>query len=248
MTGWELALYGLIGFLMSILGGVAGGGGGFVMTPLAIFFGLSPAQAVSTGKFAGLSITIGSLFGMKKAHGRVSRKKVVPVMLLALFVGLLSPFAIKSLNSQLYQNILAVIILLMIPIMILKKVGIKPSKPKLWQKVSGGLFLTIALFLQGIFSGGMGLLVNVVLMGILGMTAVEANLTKRWSQVILNTSIIIGVIASGLVVWQIAAIGVSSTFIGSYIGGKMAVEKGDGFVIKIMIGMMVASAVALLVT
>jgi uncharacterized membrane protein YfcA len=53
MEPLELALYGGAGFLMSILGGIAGGGGGFVMTPLAIFLGLTPAQAVSTGKFAG---------------------------------------------------------------------------------------------------------------------------------------------------------------------------------------------------
>lgn len=246
MNGVELALFGFIGFGMSILGGIAGGGGGFVMTPLAIFFGLSPAQAVSTGKFAGLSITIGSLFGMKQAHGRVSRRKVVPVMVLALLVGLLSPFAIRSLDSEVYRVVLAVLILLMIPIMIVKKVGITVRQPKPWQKVAGGGLLTLALMMQGIFSGGMGVLVNVVLMGMLGMSAVEANLTKRWSQVILNTTIIIGVVLSGLVVWHVAAVGVTTTFVGSYIGGRLAVSKGDAFVVKIMIGLMAVSALMLL--
>lgn len=246
MNGVELALFGFIGFGMSILGGIAGGGGGFVMTPLAIFFGMSPAQAVSTGKFAGLSITIGSLFGMKQAHGRVSRRKVVPVMVLALLVGLLSPFAIRSLDSEVYRVVLAVLILLMIPIMIVKKVGITVRQPKPWQKVAGGGLLTLALMMQGIFSGGMGVLVNVVLMGMLGMSAVEANLTKRWSQVILNTTIIIGVVLSGLVVWHVAAVGVTTTFVGSYIGGRLAVSKGDAFVVKIMIGLMAVSALMLL--
>jgi uncharacterized membrane protein YfcA len=78
------------------------------------------------------------------------------------------------------------------------------------------------------------------------MSAVEANLTKRWSQVVLNITIIIGVVLSGLVIWNVAAIGVVTTFAGSYIGGKMAVNKGDGFIVKIMIGMMLASACALL--
>lgn len=246
MNGLELALFGLAGFGMSIFGGIAGGGGGFVMTPLAIFLGLTPAQAVSTGKFAGLSITIGSLFGMKKAHGTVSKARVLPVMVLALLVGLLVPFVIRSLDTEVYRTILAVVILLMIPVMIIKKVGIAPHHPPLWKKIAGGGLLTLALFLQGVFSGGMGILVNVVLMSMMGMTALEANITKRWSQVILNTSIIIGVVMSGLVVWHVAAVGVCSTFLGSYIGGKLAVTKGDGFIVNIMILMMIASALALL--
>jgi uncharacterized membrane protein YfcA len=246
MNGWELALYCLTGFGMSIIGGFAGGGGGFVMTPLAIFLGLTPAQAVSTGKFAGLSITVGSLFGMKKAKGVASKKKVIPIMVLAFFVGLLSPFAIASLDSEVYRTLLAVIILMMVPVMVIKKVGITPRQPQGWQRFAGGGLLTIALFLQGIFSGGMGMLVNVVLMGMLGMTAVEANITKRWSQVILNTTIIVGVILSGLVVWEVAIASVITTFAGSYVGGRLAVSKGDGFIVKIMIGMMIASALALL--
>lgn len=246
MNGWELAVYGLVGFGMSIVGGIAGGGGGFVTTPLAIFLGLTPAQAVSTGKFGGLSITIGSLFGMKKAHGRVSKARIIPVMILALIIGLLVPFVIKTLDSEVYRITLGLMILLMIPVMIFKKVGVKPHHPKLWQKIAGGGLLGVALFLQGIFSGGLGILVNVVLMGMMGMTALEANLTKRWSQVILNTTIILGVLLSGLVVWNVAIVGVLTTFAGSYVGGRMAVSKGDGFIIKIMILMMIASALTLI--
>lgn len=183
---------------------------------------------------------------MKKAHGRVSKARIIPVMVLAFVVGLLVPFVIKSLDSDVYRQILGVILLLMIPIMILKKVGVKPHQPKLGQKIVGGSLLTLALVLQGVFSGGLGTLVNVVLMSMLGMTAVEANLTKRWSQLILNTTIIFGVVGSGLVVWSVAAVGVSSTFFGSYIGGKMAVNKGDEFIVRIMIVLMFVSAIALL--
>lgn len=242
----ELILYSVIGFGMSVIGGVSGGGGGFIMTPLAILLGLTPAQAVSTGKFSGLSITVGSLFGMKKAHDKVSTKKVIPIMVLALVVGLLAPFIIKSLNSDVYRITLGIIILLMVPIMVIKKVGIKPHRPARKHKIAGGGLLALALFLQGIFSGGLGMLVNVILMGVLGMTAIEANITKRWSQVILNTTIIAGVALSGLVIWNVAVVGVLTTFVGSYIGGKLALYKGDRFIVNTMILMMIASAFSLM--
>lgn len=57
MNGYELVGFGMAGFVMAILSGIAGAGGGFVMTPFGIFLGLTPAQSVSTGKFSGLSIT-----------------------------------------------------------------------------------------------------------------------------------------------------------------------------------------------
>jgi uncharacterized membrane protein YfcA len=246
MNGWELVLYGIAGFVAAILSGISGAGGGFVMTPLGILLGLSPAQAVSTGKFNGLSVTVGSLLGMKEVHGRASKAKVIPIMILAFLIGLAVPFAIKTLDSDVYRVILGVILLLMIPVMIFKKVGIKPHRPSFWQKALGGSLLTVALVLQGVFSGGLGTLVNIVLMGMMGMTAVEANLTKRWSQLILNTTIIFGVIGSGLVVWNVAAVGICTTFVGSYIGGKMAVKKGDEFIMRVMIGLMIVSAIALI--
>lgn len=246
MNGWELVLFGIMGFITSIFSGIAGAGGGFIMTPLAILLGLTPAQAVSTGKISGLSVTIGSLAGMRKAKERVSWSRIVPIMILAFLVGVSVPWVIKSLDSEVYRTALGVILLLMIPVMIFKKVGIKPHQPSRWQKIGGGLLLTLALALQGVFSGGLGTLVNIVLMGMLGMTAMEANITKRWSQVILNVTIIIGVVTSGLVVWSIVPVAVTATFCGSYLGGHIAVRKGDSFIMKIMIVLMLVSALLLI--
>ena len=248
MNGWELVLFGVAGFVMSIFSGIAGAGGGFVMTPLGIFLGLTPAQAISSGKFTGLSVTVGSLFGMKRVHGSVSRARVMPVMALALVVGLLVPFAIKSFDNDAYRIALGIMLLLMIPVMIFKKVGIKRSEASLIKKIFGGFLLSLALALQGIFSGGLGTLVNVVLMGMMGMTALEANLTKRWSQLLLNSAIIAGVIGSGLIVWHVVAVGVASTFWGSYIGGRIAVSKGDEFILRIMIILMFVSGVGLIIS
>lgn len=242
-----LVIFGLAGFFTSILSGIAGAGGGFIMTPLGIFLGLTPAQAVSTGKFSGLSVTIGSLFGMKKAHGRVSKARIIPVMVLAAVVGLAVPYVIKTLDSDIYRIALGIILLLMIPIILVKKVGIESRRPSMIQKIFGGILLAFALTLQGVFSGGLGTLVNIVLMSMLGMTALEANITKRWSQLILNITIILGVLGAGLIVWPVVLVGVCSTFLGSMIGGRIAVNKGDVFIMRVMVALMFVSAIALII-
>jgi len=247
MEWWQLLIYGIASFLSSIMSGISGGGGGFIMTPLSIFLGLTPAQAVATGKINGLSVTLGSLSGLKKAKGKVAWRRIIPIMILALLIGLLAPFAIKYLDSAAYQLALGVIVLLMIPVVIIKKVGQRASNPSMAKQAAGGGLLALALALQGIFSGGLGTLVSLVLMGMLGMTALEANITKRWSQLVLNVAIIIGVFGSGLIIWQVAAVGVFTTFIGGYIGGNMAVQKGDGFIMKVMLAAMFISGCALII-
>ena len=246
MQGWELVLYGTVCLAVSVVSGIAGAGGGFILTPLGIFLGLTPAQAVSTGKFNGLSASVGSLWGMRSARGQVSLARVLPVMGLAFGIGLLAPLVIKSLDNDIYRIVLGVILLLMIPVMLLKRVGLHRYRPTLWQKTGGGILLSLALMLQGVFSGGLGTLVNIVLMGMLGMTAVEANITKRWSQLILNGTIILGVVGSGLVLWHVAAVGVCTTLVGSYFGGKLAVRRGDAFVMRVMVVLMFISAMLLI--
>lgn len=246
MNEWDVAIYVCAAFVASVFSAIAGAGGGFITTPLLIFLGLTPAQAIATGKLGGFAVTVGALSGMRSAHGKVSKWRVLPVMALALVVGLIVPFIITSLDSGVYRMALGIILLVMIPVMVYKKVGIKSYRPKLWQKYTGGALLTVSLFLQGIFSGGLGSLVNIVLMGLLGMTAIEANITKRWSQLILNVVIVLGVLVSGLIQWHVALAGFAVTLTGGYIGGRIAVKRGDSFIMNIMVIMMLISAVVLI--
>lgn len=248
MEIWQLLILFCVGIVTSVLSGIAGAGGGFIMTPLMIALGMTPAQAVSTGKIGGLMVTIGSLGGLRKGKERVARNKIMAVMILALIIGLVAPLVITSLNGSVYRMTLGIILLLMVPIVILKKVGISSYKPNSKQKIAGSILLSLALLLQGIFSGGLGTLVNVVLMGLLGMNATEANITKRWSQLILNATVILGVLSSGLILWEVVAVMIPATLGGSYIGAHIAVKKGNHFVMTIMVFLMIISAIYLILS
>jgi uncharacterized membrane protein YfcA len=246
MELWQLAVFGAAIFLLSILSGIAGAGAGFIATPLAILLGLTPAQAVATGKFNGLAVATGSLSGMARGAERVSKWRIIPVMVLAFVIGLAAPLVIKSLENDFYRITLGVVLLLMVPVVIYKHVGVKSYHPKLWQKYAGAGLLTLALFLQGVFSGGLGSLVNLVLMGMLGMNAIEANITKRWSQLILNATIILSLIGSGYIIWNVAVVGFGCALVGSFIGGHMAAKRGNGFIMRVMVVLMIAAGLGLL--
>lgn len=243
----QLVIYFFASFLTSILSGLAGGGGGFINTPLLIFFGLAPAQAVATGKLSGLSVSAASLRSMRRIKIK-SRRELLIIIAMAFAIGLAAPIVITNLDSVLYRRLLAVILIIMIPVLIVKKVGHTEKHVSSVKKILGYVLLVPALCLQAVFSAGMGSLVNVVLMSFLGMSALEASLTKRYSQVVLNTFIVLGVLSSGLIVWPLALIGILSSAIGGYIGGGMAVKRGDRFVMWIFIVLMFVSAIGLLAT
>lgn len=231
---------------MSVLSGLSGGGAGFILTPLAIALGLTPAQAISSGKFNGLATTFGSLGSLRAKRGSIRARNIAAIMALAFVVGLVVPHIIRIFDSKFYRITLGVLLLLMIPLVIRKKIGHTTRRPTTLQKSIGSILLTFSLFLQGAFSGGLGSLVNLVLMGMLGQTANEAHITKRWSQLILNVTIIVGVLRDHFIVWPAAIVGGSVCLVGSYIGGHIATRKGDAFAVHSLLALMILAAAFLI--
>lgn len=245
ITPLDIGIYATVSLIMNTFSGIVGGGGSLIMTPLLMALGLSPAQAVATGKISGLAQTTGSLHGLRKVKTS-SKKRMIGIAIMALIIGLIAPFFIRGLDSDFYRIAIGVLLLLMIPVLIYKKVGLHTLETTLLRRRIGYFCLAGALALQAVFAAGMGMLVPIVLMSLLGMTALEANVTKRWANLVTGVVIAIGVIVSGLVVWQFAAVGLFTAFAGASIGSRIAVKKGNSFVMTIMIGLIFVSAVWLI--
>lgn len=247
VTGYKLLAYGLVTLFTATISGISGGGGGFINTPFLILLGLNPAQAIASGKLGGLAVAIGSLKSLSKVR-QTSWRRMGAYMLLALVIGLLSPYVIRSLDSQIYRRLLGGLILLLVPLLTWKKLGQRKNHPGKIRRLLGYVLLAGALALQGIFSGGLGTLVNVVLIGFLGTTSLEANVVKRYSQLILNTVIVLGVLGSHLIQWPYAIIGVISGLLGGAVGGHLAVKRGNRLVTAALLVLMVASGLWLVLT
>lgn len=240
-------MLGMASFLLSIFGGISGGGGGFITTPLMIFLGLTPQQAIASGKIGGLGVTLGALKGLTKA--KVHRKKpIILLMVLSGIAGLIAPHLIIRLDTEIYRNMLGILIILLVPVMFYRKVGIQKSEPATWQKVIAGPVLLGALLLQAVFSGGLGSLVVLALMALVGMSAIEANVTKRFSQVLMNSLLVLGLIGAGLIIWTVAIVLFVCNIAGGYLGAHIALKKGDAFVTYAIVCLMVASGIGLLLT
>ena len=80
----------------------------------------------------------------------------------------------------------------------------------------------------------------------LGMSALEANVTRRFSQLALNALVFLGVIGSGLMVLDVAVVGAISAFFGGQLGSHLALKKGDRFVLTFFAIFMFISGLVLL--
>lgn len=246
MSDLGLIFYAVVAFVMSILSGATGGGGGFILTPLMIFLGLSPAQAVANGKFGGLSVTVGSLAGLR-GHKVSNRRLVILLALIAFVIGLIAPKIIVEIDAEIYEKILGVLMIFLSPLIVYKKVGHATKKLSKKHEALGFLLIITSMFLVGIFSGGVGIFINIAMMGFLGMSSLDASVTKRFSQLVLNATIIIGLIGSGLFLWKVILVNVVVNGFGGYVGGKVALKRGAGFVSTLIAITAFLSGIALLV-
>ncbi len=245
MTGNELLIIGFVGFFLAILSGIAGGGGGFIMTPMLIFLGLTPPQAIATGKLGGLSMAVGSLVGMKSSS-KVNRKMLAVIIVLSVLAGIISSKLIVNIDEDFYGKLLGVALIMVAPIIVFKKVGHQEKNISANKKLLGYIALFVTLFVQGILSGGFGIFVSIVLMSGLGLSAIQSNVTRRITQLILNSVIVLSLIGSGLILWNVALIMIVVNLVGSAIGGHIATKKGSSFVSNVMAGLAVVSGIALL--
>jgi uncharacterized membrane protein YfcA len=229
MSELGLLLYGLVSFVMSILSGASGGGGGFLLTPLMIFLGLSPAQAVANGKFGGLSVSVGSLVGLK--HKKVKdRKLFVWFVLASIVIGLIAPQIIVSINPEIYENIIGLALVVLSPLLLIKKIGYKTESTSKVHKIIGICMIVFSMFMVAIFSSGLGIFMNIAMMGLLGLNAIDASIAKRMIQLVGTSVIIVGLSSSGLFLLDIILVSIIANGFGGFIGGRIALKRGAAFV------------------
>lgn len=235
----------IIGLISGIISGIGGGGGAMLMIPAFIFMGLPPQAAVATAKLSGIGGDFGGLIAFLNS-GHI-RKDIIKVMIpIAIIIGLVTPLIFAAVESKGFQIALAIFMILMLPTLFIKKKTIKPPTRK--HKLAGYSLYTCVLFLQGIFSGGVGSLAVYVLNLLLGATKLETMATRRAIVAVLSPVSVIALLIGGFVTIELGLVGLVTAFIGSHIGAKFVLKRSETFVSVVMAITIFVSSVILLVS
>lgn len=238
-------LIAIVGLLSGLFSGITGGGGAMLMIPAFIFSGLPPQMAVATAKLSGLGGDFGGLAGFLKSDH--IRKDIIRVMIpIAIIIGLVTPLVFVAISSKGFQIALAIFMLLMLPTLFIKKKTVKPPTHK--HKLLGYSLYSIVLFLQGIFSGGVGSLAVYVLNLLFGATKLETMATRRAIVAVMSPIAVVALFVTGFISIWLGLIGLVTQFIGTVIGTKIVLKRGEMFATVAMAVAIVISSVLLLVS
>lgn len=249
MTWHELLPYIIfaVTFVASILSGMAGGGGGFIITPFYIAVGLTPQQSIATGKLGALGLDAGAIAAFRgkiKAH----RRFTAYLMLIAAVVGLASSYFIRNIGNQNLQLVMGVMNLVMIPFLFVRHHKLKSRRSHYVLRALSVLAIVTVLLLQGIFSSGIGSLVNVFLILFFGFSALESSLIKRQTSIVLDVVVLAGLLGAGLINYKFGLIGMAGGLSGGFIGSKFALREGERFARYALVAFMLISGVWLVAT
>lgn len=235
----------IVGLVSGIVSGIGGGGGAMLMIPAFIFSGLPPQVAVATAKMSGLGGDFGGLIAFAKS-GRI-RKDIIKVMVpIAIIIGLITPLVFAAVESRGFQIALAIFMILMLPTLFIKKKTLKPPTRK--HKFIGFSLYTCVLFLQGIFSGGVGSLAVYVLTLLFGTSKLETMATRRAIVAVMSPIAVAALLIGGFVNVGFGLAGLITAFIGTHVGSKIILKRGETFVSVVMAITILISSVILLIT
>lgn len=243
---WLVVLTFFVGFAASMLSGMSGGGGGFIMIPYLIFIGLPPANAIATAKMGGIGVVVGAL-SVFKGQGLVRKKLVVPLMAITFVCSLVSAWLIPRIDPDLFANIIGLALIALTPTLFIKKASLRPGARTTPWIVAGFVLYTVFSFLQTLIGSGIGTILLVVLMLLFGLNALESNATKRVAQSVQAVVLFVLLALQGLVVWAYGFAGLVGSLIGSRIGARLAIKKGETLVRAALAFAMATSGIALLV-
>lgn len=236
----------VVALISSTLSGIAGGGGAFVMTPYWLVSGMTPAQGATTGAFMATGMSISSVAAFRKTdHFPRNRKLLYILSIVTFFASILGAIVVPHIDIQAFRYMLAVITISALPLLF-----IKPNiNHRLDDHSHLGLLLAILLLIVGsiITSSAFSILFALTLIAFFKMSVLQMTALRRTLGVVQSVVLFVAFAAQGYFIWQHAIAGFIGGSIGSYIGTKYAVKKGESFA-KYALAVMAVVGVATLLS
>lgn len=210
------------------------GGGGLIQLPALVIGlpGASPVQLLATNKlasFCGTSVSSATFYRRIKPDP----KTFLPLMGFA-FLGAMAGAVVASLIPESAFNPIILVVLVVVGAYVL----FKPDVGELTElRFSGHHHTFMAMvtglaigFYDGALGPGTGSFFVFTLVGLLGYNFLEASAKSKLANWATNAASLVIFIPQGAVMWKIGLLMGLANLAGGYLGARLAVRKGAGFV------------------
>lgn len=224
---------------------MAGGGGGFVMAPYWLAIGLTPAQGAAAGSFMATGMSTSSVAVFRGTdHFPKSKRMLYLLSATALLGSALGAFVLPKIEVETFQYVLAVVTIGALPLLFFKPKG----RYDLSKHRNFGLVLAISLLIIGsiITSSAFSILFSLTLTTFFDLSVLRVTAIRRLVGIVQSVVLFVALTLQGYFVWQHALAGFIGGSIGSYLGTKYAVKRGESFAKYALAAMSLLSAIAVL--
>ncbi len=225
---------------------VLAGGGSFLTLPLLIFLGLPPGIANATNRVGVLLQNVGAIWGFHR-HGVLDWRSIGWAALPATAGSVVGTWLAIRVGDEAFQQVLAY---LMIAVTLWtlwdpfqgRAPGELGARPRVW--VLGAGFFAVGIY-GGFVQAGVGFFI-LAATTLAGLDLVRGNAVKVLS-VFALTAVSLGIFAwQGMVDWRLGlALGVGNAA-GGFVGVRLAVKKGHGWLKGVVTGCVILFALKLL--
>ncbi len=236
----------LVGF---IAGGIniLAGGGSLLTLPMLIFLGLPPNIANGTNRIA---IIIQNIFAVKgfKSKGINTFPFSIYLAIPATIGAIIGAIAGVKIEGELFNKILGVIMMLIVVYMVFKP---KKTTNEVIERITGKHFWLsmIAFFIIGLYGGfiqaGVGFIILLALSSINHISLVKSNAIKVFVALIYSLAAVAIFAYNDLINWTYGLVLSLGNASGGWFMSRWSVNKGDKFVKKALIIMVLAMAIKL---
>ncbi|SDS12785.1 sulfite exporter TauE/SafE family protein [Paraoerskovia marina] len=220
------------GFVAGWIDAVVGGGGLVQLPALLLVPGISPVQALATNKLASI---MGTSVSATTYYRRVGpdMRTAMPMAAFAL-VGAIGGAALASrIPEELFTPIILVV-LVAVAVYTIAKPQLGRTSDLRWEGnghrwIAAGLGLVIG-FYDGLLGPGTGTFLVISLVSVLGYAFLPASALAKIVNFATNLGALIFFIPYGAVLWALGLVVGVANLCGGYVGARMAVARGSGFV------------------
>lgn len=158
-----------VAFLSSILSGMSGGGGGFIMTPYYLLIGLTPQQIVGGASVAGIGLGTSSLIAMRSKQ-LVLKKFLWPLLFITIIFTIFAMLVLPNIQSGIFENAIGILLILLAPTLFIKKASMQPGERSRRSVILGYASYALILFASALGSR-LATLLFLPLLFLLGLSA-----------------------------------------------------------------------------
>lgn len=239
-TLWAFVLLIMSGFVAGYIDAIAGGGG-MIQALALLMAGIPPVSTLATNKIVSLSGTMTAV--VKYARGKAINWHLVSACLLPC---VLASAAGSQLIMYFEDKTITWLIILCIPVALLA--AFTPHKGNQHEESNSrhkaiGLISPIA-FYDGLIGPGTGTYMALTANKSLNMTFLRATGFAKPLNFSTNVGSAVVYVFAGKVIWLLAIPMALASIAGAYLGSHSAIKRGDGFIKKVMLIMLILMLVA----